>query len=108
MFLHIKPSPGVFTTSCERISTPSMYENVEPLKLERYLNLSQILSVFPEKVGALDQSGGAPESKVDEWAAVEQAHSLCFAGEYNRLTLIFTQEGMGEYNRIKRIVTGEK
>lgn len=108
MFLEIKPHAGVYITYSERISTPTAYEEVKLLTRQRYINLSLVQNIFPDKVGKLDNPSDGSKENAQTWSFLEQAHSFKFEGINFGLTLIFTNEGMGEYNRIKRAILDEK
>jgi len=103
MFLKVKAHPGVFID--KRLPLGSAFS---PSCVEKdfFYNLTLVSSVY---FGELDEN----LSKGKQWLEVGGCKFINFSGlttDYNdprELTLVFTKEAEGEYQRMLRIVEGD-
>lgn len=112
MFLEIKSHAGVFIAEALDATAPAAYIPVKPLSEAWLQNLDRIQKIYPAFVGPLNDDFGSNDKFGDIWSDLEGASSLGFHpvwddGGTEPFTLVFTKEGMGEYQRIKRVILGD-
>lgn len=109
MFFEIKPHDGVYIAETSDASVPASYTPVKLLDETWFQNLVHYQRIYPGKVGPMNNNVQPKDAPSKIWPSLENAHCLSFIPklaeqESDTFALIFTKEGMGEYNRIKRFI----